>query len=135
MSPENITKPESLSSAPRPSTSRVIRSKRALFGSPVKSESDNLNVTKSDSKAAVSFNRMGGFSVDNIGRKRSRLDDSFSEELEATPKLQKSLTFGGDKIGSSCSERVGTLTRRATEYVTSNGELTDINKKVCFFQL
>lgn len=102
----------------KPSTSRAVKSKRALFGSP---KSIDQNTNESD-KGSVSRKR-----------ERSEDDDLFGFN-RLKPKVQKSFSFSGDKTKDSFSiNTVQSITRRASECLTSKGELSDIHRKVKIF--
>lgn len=99
---------------PAPSTSvpaQAMKSKRALFGSPVSTaETKSMDGTQSDHF---------------LKRKRDPFDDDLDN---GRSKIAKSLSFGGDTIGSSHSLA---FTRRASEaFATkSSTELNETHKK------
>lgn len=130
MDPENITKsqpsnreplkralfvsPEGRKNVPMaPSTSvplQAMKSKRALFGSPVTAETKSCDGSQSDQF---------------LKRKRDAFDD---EPISSRSKIAKSLSFGGDTVSSSQSFL---LCRRASEVVMTKNmaELNDNHKQ------
>ena len=98
-----------------PSTSmpaQAMKSKRALFGSPVTAETKSMDGTQSDHF---------------LKRKR----DPFDDELDnGRSKIAKSLSFGGDSIGSTHSQVA--FARRASEAFATrtSSELNETHKKV-----
>ncbi|RVE47748.1 hypothetical protein evm_007637 [Chilo suppressalis] len=98
---------------PGPSTSvplQAMKSKRALFGSPIKAETKSCDGMQSDQL---------------MKRKRDALDD---EPLNSRSKIAKSLSFGCETVGSSQSF---SFSRRASEVVMSKSmaELNDHHKQ------
>ncbi|CAH0724328.1 unnamed protein product, partial [Brenthis ino] len=105
--------PEHRKTEPAPSSSvphQAMKSKRALFGSPVRqAETKSLDGSSSDQF---------------LKRKRDTLDDTPETSRN---KIAKSLSFGGDTINSSQSI---TLNRRASEISSRNmAELNETHKK------
>lgn len=106
--------PEQRKTEPAPSSSvphQAMKSKRALFGSPVRqAETKSLDGSSSDQF---------------LKRKRDTLDDT---PETSRSKIAKSLSFGGDTINSS---QPITLNRRASEITSRNmAELNETHKKV-----
>ncbi|XP_049877158.1 uncharacterized protein LOC126374545 [Pectinophora gossypiella] len=90
---------------------QAMKSKRALFGSPTTAETKSLDGTQSDQF---------------LKRKRDRFDDVDN----GRSKIAKSLSFGGDSIGTS-SQPSHSFTRRASEVFASKNsvELNETHKK------
>lgn len=117
---ENFTKralfisPENRKSVPQVSSTSVpaqaMKSRRALFGSPITAETKSLDGTQSDQFL-----------------KRKRSFDDVGENSRS--KIAKSLSFGGDNIGT---EQSSTLYRRSSEVFASKNsvELNETHKKV-----
>ncbi|XP_041984617.1 uncharacterized protein LOC121737125 isoform X2 [Aricia agestis] len=111
--------PENRKSVPAASSSSVphqaMRSKRALFGSPVKPE----ETKSSDGTISDRFHM-------DLKRKRN----PFDEGPENRSKIAKSLSFGGDSITSSQPSSIP-LNRRASEMPASRNmaELNETHKK------
>lgn len=108
--------PEHKKIEPVPSSSvphHAMKSKRALFGSPVRqAETKSLDGSTSDQF---------------LKRKRDTLDDV---PETSRSKIAKSLSFGGDTMGSNMSQPI-TLNRRASEISSRNmAELNETHKKV-----
>lgn len=115
LSPEH-SKSKPLDNSAVASTSKVIRSKRALFMSPTKT----CDIPKT---AALTDDSKNG--------KKRKLDDSDSE-FNHKAKIQKSLSFGGDKIETSQSHIP--LSKHASEHnVNKTNVLSDLQKKVRIF--
>lgn len=90
---------------------QAMKSKRALFGSPMRqAETKSLDGTESDQF---------------LKRKRDALDD---QPENSRSKIAKSLSFGGDNIGTG---NTISLNRRASEILTSrnNVDLNETHKK------
>lgn len=124
LSPDNLkSKPVDNMSAVA-STSKAIRSKRALFTSPTK--------TCDISKATAKYESSNDDSKTN-NRKR-KLDDSCDSEFNQRTKIQKSLSFGGDKIETT-SQLHDPLSKHVSEHnnVNKNEILSDLQKKVFFY--
>lgn len=108
--------PENRKSVPQvPSTSvpaQAMKSRRALFGSPVTAETKSSDGTQSDQFL-----------------KRKRSFDDVGENSRS--KIAKSLSFGGDSIGT---EQSSTLYRRSSEVLASKNsvDLNETHKKVRF---
>lgn len=111
ISPDNRKSIPTAASSSLPA--QAMKSKRALFGSPVKpAETKSLDGTQSDQF---------------LKRKRDMLDD---EPNNGRSKIAKSLSFGGDSLGGSHSH---SFSRRNSEAFASktSAELNDLHKKVC----
>lgn len=108
--------PENRKSVPQaPSTSvpaQAMKSRRALFGSPSTADTKSSDGTQSDQFL-----------------KRKRDFDDVGENSRS--KIAKSLSFGGDSIGTTQSS---TLYRRSSEVFASNNsvDLNETHKKVSF---
>ncbi|XP_072942339.1 uncharacterized protein mi [Epargyreus clarus] len=107
VSPENRTVPAASTSVPH----QAMRSKRALFGSPVRAaETKSMDGTQSDQF---------------LKRKRDMLDDV---PETSRSKIAKSLSFGGDTVSSS---QPIAFNRRASEMLSTRNtaELNETHKK------
>lgn len=91
---------------------QVMKSKRNLFGSPVRQAE-----TKSQD----------GTSSDQFMKRKRDFDD---EGGNSRSKIAKSLSFGGDSVGSS---QPVPFSRRASEVLTTKNmaELNETHRKVC----
>ncbi|CAH2042222.1 unnamed protein product, partial [Iphiclides podalirius] len=100
---------KSIPAAPTSAPHQAMRSKRALFGSPVGADTKSLDGTVSDQ-----FPK----------RKRDPFDDGADN---GRSKIAKSLSFGGDTIGS----QPVAFSRRASEVLPAKGssELNETHKK------
>lgn len=90
---------------------QAMKSKRALFGSPVRADTKSMDGTQSDQF---------------LKRKRDLMDDDGDN---GRSKIAKSLSFGGDTYGSSHSLAFARRASEAFATKTSN-EWSEIHKKV-----